>query len=67
MLGAADFADHRWNQRRLRNQVRLDILDHRRLIHVLGSPTIRHRRTGVAIYRLVSGEKDGPSLLQGGD
>jgi hypothetical protein len=43
--------------------VSLDIGHHRRLIHALGSPTVRHRRTGVAIDRLVSGEEDGASLL----
>jgi hypothetical protein len=46
ILGTADLTDHGRNQHRIRNEIGLDIGDHRRLIHARRSPTVRHRRTG---------------------
>lgn len=63
VLGPAELAHHGRNQHRVGDEVRLDVGDHRRLVHILRNPTVRHRRTGVAINGLVSGKKDGPPFL----
>jgi hypothetical protein len=64
ILGTADLTDHGRNQHRIWNEIGLDIGDHRRLVHTGRNPTVRHRRTGVAINGLVSGEEDGAAFLQ---
>jgi hypothetical protein len=63
LLEPRDFTDHRGNQRRSGNEMRLDVVAHVERRHALRSATVSHRRTGVAINRLVSGEKDDTAFL----
>lgn len=63
LLAARHFSNHRGDECRTRDQLGLKIVANVYLRHSLGSTTVRHRRTGVAINRLVSSEEDDPALL----
>jgi hypothetical protein len=67
LLTARHLAHHGGDQRRFGNKISLDIIPHINLSHALRSPTIRHRRTGVAIDGLVSGQEQDVTFLQGFD